>query len=489
MIKNNFLFYILLTFFFTSCQSKSIIPENFVVILVDDLGWKDLSFTGSDFYESPNLDKLSAGSIQFTNAYSSSPICSPARASILTGKHPSNLNITDWIPGDDPKNRKLLGPKDLDKLPLEELTIAEALKEKNYTTFFAGKWHLGGGEFTPEKQGFDINIAGGHYGQPPGGYYSPYKNNKIKDGPDGEYLTNRLTSEAINFIDTNSGNPFFMFLSFYSVHTPIQANREHIKKFKDKLNEIPNHDEVKIPLRGAITRLDQYNPEYASMIYSMDENIGKLIEKLKANGLYENTTIIFTSDNGGLSTLEKNERNTSPTAPTSVAPLKGGKGWLYEGGLKVPFLIKPANFESQVRKIETPIVGSDIFPTILSMAGIDVKPNQKIDGMDLIPLIKGETIERSELFWHYPHYHGSGWTPGSSIKQGNWKLIEFYEGKTFELYNLSTDPYELDNLILKFPEIAESLKVKLLRNQKKTNSKKPILNPNFHDTISKINMD
>lgn len=464
---------------FFSCKSNPVTPENFVVILVDDLGWKDLSFTGSDFYESPNLDQFSKESIQFTNAYSASPICSPARAAILTGKHPSNLNITDWIPGDNPKNRKLLGPTDNDFLPLEELTIAEVLKEKNYKTFFAGKWHLGGGDYTPDNQGFDVNIAGSHYGQPPGGYYSPYKNEKIKDGPKGEYLTDRLTSEAIHFIDKSSSEPFLLFLSFYSVHTPIQPNKKHIKRFKDKLKTIPNHDVSKISIGNAVTRMDQYNPGYASMIYSMDENVGRIINKLKADGLYENTTIIFTSDNGGLSTLQKHKSNHSPTAPTSVAPLKGGKGWLYEGGLKVPLLIKPVHYNSKTKIVDVPVVGSDIFSTIISMAGIKMNPTKKIDGIDLTPLMNEKSISREELFWHYPHYHGSGWTPGSSIKQGKWKLIESYERDSYELYDLIEDPFEAENLILEFPEVVESLKVKLSNLQKETNSKKPILNPNY----------
>ncbi len=464
-------------------RKDQIKKPNVVVILVDDLGWKDLGYTGSTFYETPNIDALSKKSIQFPNAYSSSPICSPARASILTGKHPSSLNITDWIPGDDPKNRAFLGPQDYDYLPLEEYTLAEALKANNYTTFFAGKWHLGSANFTPENQGFDINIAGGHFGQPPGGYYAPYKNDKIKDGPNGEYLTDRLTLEAINFIDSNSKKPFFLYLSYYTVHTPIQANKKYIKKFKDKLATIPEHSIKKATLKNAITRLDQYHPEYASMVYAMDENVGKLIAKLKAKGIYDNTIIVFTSDNGGLSTLEKHTPQSSPTAPTAVAPLKAGKGWLYEGGLKVPFLIKPAHFNQEAKIIETPILGSDIFPTVLALTNTKNKPNNTVYGKDISPLFQGKPIDRETLFWHYPHYHGSGWTPGSSIRKGNWKLIEFYTENTFELYNLSTDPYETNNIVSDFPETANALKEELSILKKETHSKEPIANPNFKGVV------
>ncbi len=456
---------------------------NVVVILVDDLGWKDLGYAGSTFYETPNLDSLSKKSIQFPNAYASSPVCSPARASILTGKHPSTLNITDWIPGDAPQNRTLLGPKNYDHLPLEEYTLAEALKDNQYVTFFAGKWHLGSGNFAPEHQGFDINIGGGHYGQPPGGYYSPYKNEKIIDGPNGEYLTDRLTQEALNFIDANAKKPFLLFLSYYTVHTPIQANNRHIKKFQDKLNVIPNHNIKKTTLKNAITRLDQYHPEYASMVYTMDENVGKLIKKLKTKGLYDNTIIIFTSDNGGLSTLEKQTPKSSPTAPTAVYPLRAGKGWLYEGGIKVPFLIKPAYFNANAKTITTPIIGSDIFPTILALTHTKNKFGENINGKDLSPLLSGQSINRTTLFWHYPHYHGSGWTPGTAVRKGHWKLIAFYAENTFELYNLSTDPYETNNVILKFPKIADALKLELSILKKKTLSKEPTVNTNFKASV------
>ena len=418
-----------------SCKEEAK-KQNFVFILVDDLGWTDLGYSNSTFHETPHIDALSKSSIQFTNAYASASICSPTRASILTGKHPARVNITDWIPGDDPKNRKLLGPADLDVLPLKEITIAEILKQNGYHTFFAGKWHLGDQGFLPDDQGFDVNIGGYHKGQPPGGYHSPYKNPYLTDGPEGEFLTDRLTNESIKFLDTIKDHPFFLYLPYYTVHTPIQANKQHVDKFKQKLKTMDSQGITDRKEGLAVTKLVQRNPEYASMVYSLDENVGKLIEKLKKEGLYENTTIIFTSDNGGLTTIRE---GLNYQRPTSVRPLRGGKGWLYEGGIRVPLLIKPANYKAGSRVVSEPVISHDFFPTLLSQANITIDDTIEIDGFDLTPLFAGNHIDRQEIYWHYPHYHASGWTPGAAIRQGDWKLIEFYETKTLELYNLSED--------------------------------------------------
>lgn len=462
---------------FLSCKDEPK-KQNIVFILVDDLGWTDLGYTGSTFYETPNIDVFSRNSIQFTNAYASASICSPSRASILTGKHPARVNITDWIPGLDPKNEKLLGAKDLDELPLHETTIAEVLKNDGYQTLFVGKWHLGDKGFLPTNQGFDRNIGGYEKGSPQGGYYTPYKNPYLSDGSDGEYLTDRLTSESIKFLDTITEKPFFLYLSYYTVHTPIQPNNRHIDKFKQK---IKNSDKAVISYKeegSGITRLDQQNPEYASMVASLDENMGRLIAKLKKENLYENTTIIFTSDNGGLSTLDK-ARNR--LAPTSVLPLRAGKGWLYEGGIRVPLLIKPANYNGIIKTISEPVIGHDFFPTILTQTKTATNTNVKIDGVDLTPLLNGkEQLERTELFWHYPHYHGSGWTPGAAIRQSNWKLIEFYETNTVELYNLSTDISEINDLSLKYPDKVSILKQKIQELQKSMNANNSITNPEYN---------
>ena len=452
------------------CNSNNSRP-NVIFILVDDLGWNDLGYSGSTFYETPNIDKLSKESFQFTNAYSASPVCSPTRASIMTGKHPARVNITDWIPGLDPQNRALLGPKDLHNLPLEEITISEKLKESGYNTFYVGKWHLGSEGYYPEDNGFDVNIGGFEKGSPMGGYYSPYKNPKLNDGPKGEYLTDRLTDESIKLIKSHNKNePFALFLSFYNVHTPIQANEKHINYFNKKISEMANN-EVRTKSEGdAITRLNHTNPEYASMVYAVDENVGKLIKSLNDSDLYENSLIIFTSDNGGLSTLKK-------IAPTSVYPLRAGKGWLYEGGIRIPQLIKsPGNTENVI--VNDITASYDLFPTILDFAGI--KNNIDIDGISLTPILNGQSeIDREDIFWHFPHYHGSLWKPGSAIRSGDWKLVFHYEYNNAELFNLKEDPGEINDLSLLFEEKKQILLNKLNNLKNETNANKVSINPNF----------
>ena len=455
------------------CDSNKSRP-NVIFILVDDLGWNDLGYSGNTFYETPNIDNLSKESFQFTNAYAASPVCSPTRASIMTGKHPARVNITDWIPGADPQNRALLGPKDLHNLPLEEITIAEKLKESGYNTFYVGKWHLGSQGFYPEDNGFDINIGGFEKGSPMGGYYSPYKNPKLNDGPKGEYLTDRLTDESIKLIKGHNKNePFALFLSFYNVHTPIQANKKHINYFNKKISKMTNN-EVRTKIEGdAITRLNHTDPEYASMVYAMDENVGKLIKSLKDSDLYENSLIIFTSDNGGLSTLNRIAR----IAPTSVYPLRAGKGWLYEGGIRIPQLIKsPGNKENVI--VNDITASYDLFPTILDFVGI--KNNINIDGISLIQILnKQSEIDREDIFWHFPHYHGSLSKPGSAIRSGDWKLVFNYESNNAELFNLKEDPGEINDLSLLFEDKKQILLNKLNNLKNETNANKVSINPNF----------
>lgn len=277
---------------------------NVVFILVDDLGWYDLGCYGSPFYETPCLDRFAASGMRFTDAYSACPVCSPTRAAIMTGKYPARLNITDWIPGGDPKDRKLLGPQDRHELPLEEVTLAEVLRAAGYRTFFAGKWHLGGAGFYPEDQGFEINKGGHEKGSPPGGYYSPYENPKLEDGPEGEYLTDRLTDESLRFLEAAQDAPFLLYLSFYTVHMPIEACTRHLAHFTEKAAALPEPDgPAFLDVPGGVTRLRQDQPDYASMVRAMDENVGRLLDALDALGLADNTIVVFTSDNGGLTTL------------------------------------------------------------------------------------------------------------------------------------------------------------------------------------------
>ena len=466
-MKNASLIFILLILF--SCNSEK--KYNLLFILVDDLGWTDVSYNYSDFYETSHIDKLSETSMLFDNAYAASSVCSPTRAAIMTGKHPARVNITDWIPGLDPKNKLLLGPVDRNELPLEETTIAEVLRDNNYSTFYTGKWHLGSEGHYPEDQGFDVNIGGFEKGSPMGGYYSPYNNPKLVDGPEGEYLTDRLTLETIELIKKRDPNkPFAAFLSFYNVHTPIQENKEFIDYYVEKLKSYDNKSPQTIKEGDAITLLNQRNAKYASMVHATDNNIGRIIKYLKENDIYDNTLIVFTSDNGGLSTQRR-------VAPTSVYPLRAGKGWLYEGGIRIPQLIKLPN-QTKSELISEPVVSYDLFPTIANLLNLSYKVDN-IDGVDLSNLFVKKDINRDFIFWHFPHYHGSLWKPGSAIRNKDWKLIEFHEDNRLELYNLKDDISESKNLSKKFPELAKNLKNQLNEIKIKLSANSTTINKNY----------
>jgi len=468
---NKFLSLLFVSLLFFSCSKKEQQP-NFVFILVDDLGWADVKCNYPEsFYDTPNIDKMAERGVRFTNAYAANPVCSPTRAALMTGKHPNRVGITDWIPGLDPKMKPLLGPKDRDELALNETTIAEKFKEKGYKTCFIGKWHLGDENFSPEDQGFDINIGGNHTGSPAGGYYSPYKNPQLEDGPEGEYLTDRLTNESIQFISNNKKEPFFLYLSFYTVHMPVQAAKNHIHKYETKrkqlgLDEIPHKKEG-----DGWTKLVQENAAYASMIAAMDENVGRVLKALKEQGLDKNTWVIFTSDNGGLSTLRRKN------APTNNGPLRAGKGWCYEGGIRVPLIISGPGIEEKGTTVAEPAISMDYFTTILNLAGIEHEQN---DGENLLPLLTGnKMLQRDELFWHYPHYHGSAWKPGSALRKGDWKLIVFYEENRTELYNLASDPSETTDIAGQNQEKVAELKAILDKKLAESNAKFPEINPDY----------
>lgn len=449
---------------------------NILFILVDDLGWEDLGSYGSEFYDTPNLDELAEEGVRFTNAYSAHPVCSPTRAAIMTGKDPVRVGITDWIPGMDTKrarNPELIPPEDLHHLPLDEVSMAEAFKEQGYTSFFAGKWHLGEtSEHWPEQQGFDINKGGWKAGSPAayggGGYYSPYHNPRLEDGPEGEYLTDRLADESIAFIEEAGNNPFFLFLSFYTVHTPIQGAARFDEQYKDEQSKLPDKGAPKTRKEGlGETRLNQSNYKYAAMVRSMDENVGRILDTLEAMDLSDNTIVVFTSDNGGLTTM----RNHG--GPTAVTPLRAGKGWAYEGGIRVPLIIQgPELPEGKVSS--QPVTSMDYYPTLLELAGLPLKPGQHVDGKSIVPyLMKPGKAEKRTLVWHYPHYHGSTWRPGSAIREGHWKLIEFYEQDTVELYNLKQDIGEEHNLAGAYPDTATRLREVMHRYIDQRNGKYP----------------
>jgi arylsulfatase A-like enzyme len=385
----------------------------------------------------------------------------------MTGKYPARTGVTDWIPG----RQAYAGPQPCDRLlprefelemKLEEVTVAEAMKEAGYRTFFAGKWHLGQDSiYWPENQGFEINKGGWSVGFPQGGYFSPYVNPRLESGAEGECLTDRLTDESIAFMEAHSGEPFFLYLSFYAVHTPLQARPDLIRKYERKIDSLGlDRDKMETSEREWISkappggrfmeRTRQGHPVYAGMVETLDRNVGRLMEKLEELGLEEKTIIIFMSDNGGLSTAEG--------SPTTNLPLRAGKGWLYEGGIREPMLIRWPGSGTEGSVCHVPVISTDFYPTILQMAGLDPKPEQHMDGISLMPLLTGEggIVERP-IFWHYPHYSNQGGKPGAAMRLGRFKLIEFFEDQAVELYDLSTDMGEQHDLSDANPEKAEEL--------------------------------
>ena len=451
-------------------------PMNVVFFLVDDLGWADLSCFGSKFYETPNIDELAQSGTRFTQGYAACPVCSPTRASILTGRHPVRVDITDWIPGMSAaraKNAKFKHVHDRDNLALSEETIAEVLKKKaGYSTFFAGKWHLGDKGHWPTDQGFDFNVGGNSKGSPPGGYYSPWKNPTLTAKDKGEYLTERLTNESIKFLadqKEKSDKPFLLYLSYYNVHTPITPYQKRVRHFQEKRerefkDETPGKKE-----RDGQSRTRQDNAAYASMIAAVDDSVGRILKKLKELGLDDNTAVFFFSDNGGLCTL----RNR--VGPTSNLPLRSGKGWLYEGGIREPMIVRVPGVGSPGSVCDSPVVSMDFFPTIMELAGLGLDPKLHADGKSLINLMREptKTLPAREFYWHYPHYHGSAWKPGAAIRSGDLKLIEFYHEGTVELYDLGKDPGERNDLSKSQPEQVKQLREKLRRWQTQMKAKMP----------------
>ncbi|MFW6114425.1 MAG: sulfatase, partial [bacterium] len=402
---------------------------NFVFFLVDDLGWADLGVQGSTFYETPHIDSLAASGMRFTRAYAAASICSPTRASIMTGRHPVRVDITDWIPGRRaPKDAKFLHVNDADKLALSQVTIAEALKESGYQTFFAGKWHLGSEGYLPTDQGFDINIGGHHRGSPPGGYYAPWNNPYLEAKEPGEYLTERLTEESISFMQKRDrSQPFFLYLSYYNVHTPIQPYKKRIDTFQEKAEGLEPQSVPPGEEHEGLSRMRQDNPAYASMVAAVDDSVGAILESLNELGIDDNTVVFFFSDNGGLCTKRR-------PGPTCNLPLRAGKGWLYEGGIREPMIVRAPDVTRPGSVCDAPVVSMDFFPTILELAGKESRPELHADGTSLVPLLRGQKAnEPRKLVWHYPHYHGSTWAPGAAIRHGKWKLIEFYEYDEVEL--------------------------------------------------------
>lgn len=455
--------------------------KNVLFILADDLGYKDLGCFGSSFYETPHLDTLRADSMKLTNAYAACPVCSPTRSSIMTGQYPSRTKNTEFFGAFNPQPGKpipkhwkkpLVPAPYLAKLPAELTTLPEALKEQGFDTFFAGKWHLGGEGSLPTDHGFDINKGGYHKGGPYGGkkYFSPYGNPHLTDGPEGEHLPDRLATETVNFMKSTD-KPFFALLSFYSVHTPLIGREDLIKKYKAKKNKLHlNKDEIFQPEFPRQVRVKQNHVIYGAMVEAMDEAVGKVIKGLKDAGKYEDTVIIFFSDNGGLSTSEG-----SPTANT---PLRAGKGWLYEGGIKEPALIRIPGITKSNSESEILITSTDFYPTILEACGIESLPQFHKDGVSIIDQINHPDLDRV-IYWHYPHWGNQGGIPGTAVRKGDWKLIKFYYKKGYELYNLAEDPSEKTNLVESRPKIFEELKKSMLIKSSITDAVEPTINEHF----------
>jgi len=445
---------------------------NFVFFLCDDLGWADIGCFGSPFYDTPNIDRLAAGGTRFLAGYAASPVCSPTRASIMTGKNPARLHLTNYLVGNRwPKNPTILPVPWQHFLPLEEVTIAEALKEAGYATGYVGKWHLGNEPYTPEAQGFDVNVGGCHMGAPPT-YFDPYRIPKLPDRRAGEYLTDRLADEAVRFIGGHKDRPFFLYVAHYAVHIPLMAKEDHKTKYAAKAAGLPA-DRVAFGQEGQHKlRVLQDHPVYAGMVESVDDSVGRVMKALEDAGVADRTVIFFMSDNGGLSTAEG--------WPTANLPLRAGKGWLYEGGLREPLIIRWPGVARPGTVCDTPVVSDDFYPTILAMAGLPLRPQQHQDGTSLVPLLRdGAAPPRDALCWHYPHYSNQGGTPGSAIREGDWKLIEFFDSGRAELYNLRDDLGEKNDLAAKMPDRVAALRRRLAEWRDRVGAQVPAPNPDY----------
>jgi len=461
---------------------------NVLLFLVDDLGRQDLGIEGSTFHETPHIDALVRRSVRFSRGYSACQVCSPSRAAIQTGKAPARLGITDYIavnganqPAQWKRNTKLLPAPYRQELPLAEVTIAEALREHGYRTFFAGKWHLGGEGFAPEDQGYEINKGGWHFGTPPGGFFAPYRNPRLDDDPPGTELSHRLARDTATFIRDSAARsaPFFAMLSFYDVHAPIQCAEARWRTFRDKAERtgLTARAEPRFTLdRTQDVRQVQDHPVYAGMMAALDDAVGLVLASLRDAGIEDDTVVIFTSDNGGVS--------SGDGYATCCLPFRGGKGRQWEGGIRQPFTIAWPGV-AEPRTTDHPAIGTDLAPTILDIAGLPPRPQQHLDGVSLVPALRGtvtaeESADRA-LYWHYPHYGNQGGEPSAIMILGDWKLIHSFEDGRDELYDIRRDVREQDDRALRHPDRTASMRASLDGWLRDVGAVRPTPNPGYSE--------
>lgn len=466
---------------------------NVILILADDLGWADLRCYGSAFYETPHLDKLAAQGARFTRAYATAPVCSPTRASIMTGKYPVKTGVTDWIPGRQVNNKawpyeKMLARPTAFQLALEEETLAEIALKNGYQTFHAGKWHLGDEDkYWPQAQGWQYNIGGWGKGHPTGktsdstgGHFTPYSNPTIVDGPPGEYLTDRLANECISFLEKRSSAPFLLMYSMYTPHIPMQAPKELIRKYEAKQKRLGLSDQQRFRKDEPWMkneeiwkqRIVQDDPVYAAMIENMDANVGRILDALKRLDLDRNTIVIFTSDNGGVSTADG--------SPTFNNELRAGKGWLYEGGIRVPLLIRWNGKVKPETTSDVPVTSADLFTTLVGAMHPSYRTASDIDGQNILSLMaRASSSGQRSLYWHYPHYSFQGGHPASAIMKGDYKLIYFHESREVELYNIRLDVSERHDLSKTDSRTAQEMNRELQKWLKETGATFPDANPGY----------
>jgi arylsulfatase A len=446
---------------------------NVIVLLVDDWGWSDASCLGSDLYDTPNIDALANDGMRFTTSYATCTVCSPTRASMMTGQYPGRTHVTDWIRGHQRPDAKLLPPEWTMKLEARHTTLAEALRAEGYHTATVGKWHLeptgdlDEDDYIPEKHGFEINVAGNEWGQPPS-YHFPYRREgsdrtlgpMAPGGEEGEYLTDRLTDEALKIVDGWADEPFFLYFPYYTVHTPIQALDKDSAPFEARITEGMKHTDT----------------EYAGMLAALDRSVGRIRARLEELGIADNTVILLTGDNGGLDRHDTGR-------PTENRPLRDGKGSAYEGGVRVPAIVHWPGVTRAGSISDEPIITVDYYPTLLNIVGVEgnAEHNALVDGVNLTPLLRdpSATLERTDLYWHYPHYHSMGATPYSAIRDGDLRLVEFYEDGRTELYDLAADIGEKHDLASERPDKVGELKTKLNAWRERVGAQPPRPNPNY----------